>query len=281
MIKNILVIIVLFSFSGLAIGQSNLKVMTFHTSNGFGKDKKAVKTFQAWMKSLQLDVVGFQDLKLTGKQDLEKLAKKWGHTHTVFVEEADGRMTALCSKYPITKSTSTDFLKGKIQDTYFYVTLIEQDSLSERTALASAIAADLGSLGEQAKTIILGSFKGYAPADSVAYTKRFRLIPAEKRSDKTIFKKLASYQRSRNYAEINALQVAGLEDVFALKNPSDKTVGSTYPTRTFGLQPPYNTFRHDLILASGNLAANCQKVEIIKTELTDYLSDHYPVVATF
>lgn len=97
---------------------------------------------------------------------------------------------------------------------------------------------------------------------------------------------LSPHHRARYLAEdmtgldrsvLAQLEAAGWVD---LGHKLDPEVTPTVPTAAYR-DAEFATFRCDYLLASQALAAVAQSYRVIRTDLTDAASDHYPVLASF
>ncbi len=79
------------------------------------------------------------------------------------------------------------------------------------------------------------------------------------------------------YDVTDRLQQAGFIDIAAQLHTYENTVPSKFNTDKDHELPA----RLDYVFASPSLAACATKIEVVKTELTDAISDHYPVIVTF
>lgn len=269
-------VLLLFLIQSLS-AQETFKVMTYHVGKGIGTEKEAIKEFQTWMKELDLDVIAFQNVQETDVSNFAKIAKKWKHKH-VAIKEFEGYATVVTSKTPINSTSKANQLIASTNGIEFYVLDFQQDSLAARIQIAQEIANDAS--GKE-KTMILGYLNSYAPADSQAYNRRFRLIPREARGDSKLIQQLSSYQRSDNYKAVRQLLEVGFQDIYASLGEAKSLVRGTYPTKVFGQMPQYNVHRYDYILATQALEQECQSIEILQNEKTHFLSSHYPLIATF
>ncbi len=276
---RILIWMVVTLLAQASVAQDDFKVMTYNIGKGIGVEKEKIKEFQQWMKYLDMDVAAFQNVQKTDLSNFTKIAKKWKHRY-IAIKEFDGYATIVTSKTPIVSTVKAEQLMATIKDMDIdiYVLDLQQDSIADRTRIAKAIAADVK--GKE-KAIVLGHLNGYAPADSLLYNRRFRMIPNNARSDSKLIQQIASYQRTENYAVLHELLNVGVNDIYAAKGKEKAIVKGTYPTKVFGVMPQYNKHRYDYILATKSLQEKCQRIEVLETEKTDFLSSHYPVIATF
>jgi exonuclease III len=262
----------------LLLAQTTFKVLSYNVSDGIGTDKVKIKEFQTWMKTQNVDVAAFQYIQKTDVTKLANIAKKWKHPHIEVLTLGDVSF-AITSKTPLSNIKKDEFLMATVNGINIYAVDINQDSIDFRIDAAKRLSQKIN---PQGKTLVVGRLKGYAPVDSVLYNQRFRMIPAEMRSDKKVFQQLATYQRPEYYMVLRNLLALGLKDLAANTNKDNTIIQSTYPTKTFGNEmPAFNTFRYDYALANAALAAQCKSVEVIKDKATDYKSAHYPLLITF
>ncbi|NJL75450.1 MAG: hypothetical protein HC892_10900, partial [Saprospiraceae bacterium] len=177
-------------------------------------------------------------------------------------------------------NTSNNFFSVQIEGITYVVVAMETDSsTTSQKEQAEKLAATLPPLiSNNSKVVVLGTIEGYAPSDSSFYTKRFRQIPANVRTDKKIIQQLAGYQRPSNYELVRAFTNSGLSDILGVLRKADDNFVHTYPTKVFGEMPSYNAYRYDYILVVPALTANCKATTILQDETTHYLSEHYPVL---
>lgn len=88
---------------------------------------------------------------------------------------------------------------------------------------------------------------------------------------------LGDDQRGVDRSVLAHLEAAGWVD---LGHRLDATRAPTVPTAGYR-DTEFATMRCDYLMASQALAACARSVEVIRNELTDLASDHYPVLATF
>ncbi len=258
--------------------QTSFKVLSYNVGEGIGKDKIKIKEFQTWMKTQNVDVAAFQDIQKTDVTQLAKIAKKWKHPHVEVLTLGDASF-AITSKTSLSNVKKDEFLMATVNGINIYAVDINQDSIDFRIDAAKSLSQKIN---PQGKTLVVGRLKGYAPADSVLYNQRFRMIPIDMRGDKKVFQQLATYQRPEYYMVLRNVMKLGLEDLGKKVNKDNNAIQSTYPTKTFGGEmPAYNTFRYDYALASAALSAQCKSVEVIKDKATDYKSAHYPILIIF
>jgi exodeoxyribonuclease-3 len=80
------------------------------------------------------------------------------------------------------------------------------------------------------------------------------------------------YQLSHSFLQ------SGFYDSFSLFHSDFEP---SYPTKIYDPQPLSKRIRIDYVMVSEKLKTSCKSVEIIKDNIIDTLSDHYPVRAKF
>lgn len=117
--------------------------------------------------------------------------------------------------------------------------------------------------------LVAGDFNSVAPGDKEP---SWETLPAHFKS--------RYVDPDSGKADRQALKVllqAGFVDVAAIFGRNNE---STVPTSSF-TQVEFVPFRSDYILVSRPLAGLVKSYEVIKTDTTDFASDHYPIVAEF
>lgn len=276
-----ILIIALVYCSTVTSAQQTLKILTYNLTDGVADKKEDVLKLQTWMKSKGTDVAAFQNLTGTDATALKKMAKKWKHKYNALIE-LNNKTLGITSKYPIQSipTASNNFLSVQIEGITYVVVAIETDSsTTSQKEQADKLSATLSPLiSNNSKVVLLGTIQGYAPLDSSFYTKRFRQIPANARTDKKIIQQLAGYQRSNNYELVRTFTNLGLMDILGALRSKDDSFTHTYPSKVFGEMPSYNAYRYDYIFITPTLKSNSKAATILQDEITHYLSEHYPVL---
>lgn len=170
-------------------------------------------------------------------------------------------------------------LYAEIKGISFFVVHFSPFSSAKRLQEASAVIQLLKEKGKLKKrTVILGDFNAFSPNDSSFYAEtgiRDSMYIAQQKN--SVLQNL-NEQHELDFQVIRAFMLAGFNDSFSLFN---KTFIASYPSKVYFNVPLSEKIRIDHILLSGKMKTSCKKTEIIKDNVTDTLSDHYPVKAVF
>ena len=105
---------------------SGFKILSYNVWYGFSKVPDRKKTWLAWMKEQDPDVVSLQELNGYSPQILAEDALSYGHSYSVLLKE-EGFPTGITSRYPIediqkiTEGFHHGLIRVRIQEIYFYV----------------------------------------------------------------------------------------------------------------------------------------------------------------
>lgn len=273
-----------------------LKVMSYNVYNGFdhGRDKGRIQALGAWVASQQPDVVALQELCGFTDSTLMELAAAWGHDYAVILK-TDGFPVGLTSNQPITvkKKMIEGLWHGMLHAAthgtdFFVVHLCPSDFATrhrESVTITQYMSESLSVSNE--KYVVLGDFNAHSPFDAQLDKQYPELLQwyhqlDAQRTPQT--RKTLSYGQL-DYSVMAAFLAFPLIDVCErfvdgvdrfsfpspLHFPSVRTRESLIPIRE----------RLDFILVSPSLAAQCADATIVNSGVTDALSDHYPVIATF
>lgn len=119
-------------------------------------------------------------------------------------------------------------------------------------------------------TLISGDFNSASPHDPEPVD-WYNLSPHHRA------RYLADDLKSVDRSVLSSLEIAGWID---LGHYLDKNIVATVPTVKYQ-NTEFATMRCDYLLASKLLAPKAIKYEVIRNEITDCASDHYPIMATF
>ncbi|WP_335645382.1 endonuclease/exonuclease/phosphatase family protein [Pedobacter steynii] len=122
------------------------------------------------------------------------------------------------------------------------------------------------------KIIILGDMNSLAASDSLDYNHKGRLIPMLKSDENS---KISNANQGRlDYSVTDALLKAGFLDTWSMKHHA---FDYSYPSVEFGPVPDSSKERIDYIFISKDLKKTMLKSAILKDDISDHLSDHYPI----
>ncbi|TKC64999.1 hypothetical protein FBD94_00095 [Pedobacter hiemivivus] len=252
------------------------KVLSYNVYEGFRKDSIYIKAFQKWVAEKSPDVVAFQELNSMSKEKLVDLAKGAGYKYTVLQKRA-GFPIALMSKYPITNVVKVTegmqhgFLYGKIAGYHFFVTHLHPKDYQKRIVEVDTLLKYINRIPKSEKILLMGDFNNMSPLDKSDYDNvdKMNLVLNSERNHPDI---KTTNNGAIDYTAIQKLLDAGLVDSWRLFNTVyDKSA----PTQ---LRQHKNYTRIDYIYLNEALKADAVDATIVKDDLTDTLSDHYPML---
>ena len=291
-----------FCFSSHLLNAQNdtIKVLSYNILNGFdwGKDLERKKNMTTWLKEIDADVIGFQELNDFTDEDLEIWAKELGHDYSVLLKE-NGYPIGIISKNPIQLETKMmgGLWHGMLHvETYgidFIVVHLSPHDWKFRRREAEIICDYTEKSifnNPDKKLMILGDFNAHSPYDANFDTKNPIALKRSQISDslRMVNNGPQAYQTLRDgtidYSVISRFLSLPLIDVVQ-KHTSDEERNS-FPTHVVGKELSRLDFekykrRIDYILVSPNLSNSLIGAKVLNQGAPDTLSDHYPVLASF
>ena len=265
-------------------GPATFTVITYNVWNGFEGEIPRRNAFVAWAKQQQADVMAFQELNNFTQAGFAELANSWGHPYAVIVKE-NGYPVGISSRYPITNvykqiaGMHHGCLYAEVKGISFFVVHFSPFSSAKRKEEADAIIATLKSKHKlDEKTIVLGDFNAFSPADSLFYTTtglRDSMRVAETKN--SVLRNLDA-RKELDYQVVRTFIDNGFYDSFSLLQ---KPFDNSYPTKVFPGTTTSDLIRIDQVLLSAKMKADFKSAVIIKDAVTDTLSDHYPIREVF
>ena len=272
-----------------------LKVITYNVLYGFHHNTTehiAVK----WLLNEAPDVLVLQELKGYNLDKLQTLALKWGHAYCyLWNRPGSAQPLAITSKSPITnletiKISEKDkgFLVAKTYGITFMNVHLHPNNVLRRKEEATSVISRYKQLTEKGEdVIILGDFNAMSPFDQSDISKQIntrlnRAIEKGKCSD------LVAKCTDWDYSVMQSFYDANLSDIVDgyLINKTDlihKKVYGTFPTMaSININDEETRSQHlhrlDHVLMANSSRFNIESVRIVQDEITETISDHYPVV---
>lgn len=273
-----------------------LKVMTYNIYNGFdyGKETAREQAAADWIALEQPDVVALQELCGFTEEKLKKFGGKWGHDYVVLLKE-EGFPVGLTSNKPITvkKKMIDELWHGMLHVAthgidFINVHLCPSDyptRMKEMDIITAYMKETLS--GGKDEYIILGDFNAHSPFDAfldkqhpALSAKYLQLEEGNKvKNRQNLIHDTFDYGVISGFLAFPLIDVcerqAEGENRFSFPSPIHFS-----PSRERKEIAPIRE-RLDYIFASPNLADKCSLATIVNSEVTDSLSDHYPVIAEF
>ncbi|MCX8239315.1 MAG: endonuclease/exonuclease/phosphatase family protein [Akkermansiaceae bacterium] len=254
-----------------------LKVLTHNVWYGFTQGKpERHQDFRDWVKAQTPDIVALQELNGYNEEKLKADAASWGHEYFVLLK-TNGFPTGITSNKPITKITRQldgfhhGLLKATTHGHPVYVIHLHPSNWKTRIQEINTIVK----LTEK-NAIILGDFNTFSKRDKPVYDSG-QLVPFFSNRDKAMGEKNLK-EGALDYEVISKIEFAGFVDIV---DKLRKSFGGTFPTKLRAHENHGDHRRLDYIFVSKEMAKKCTSASVIDNQITQMLSDHLPLVATF
>lgn len=255
---------------------SLFKILSYNVYEGFRNDTNRMATFQKWITENSPDVVAFQEFNGLSKAQLVAMAKAVGFPYTV-LQKRVGFPLAIMSKHPITsvikvtEGMQHGMLYAKIADYHFFVTHLDPKVYQKRIAEVDTLLKYIRRVPKNEKIILMGDFNNMSPLDRAAYANNAKMSLVFN-SEKNNLGTAITHNGEIEYTAIQKLLDYGLIDTWKTFNPVyDKSA----PTK---IRKHQNYTRIDFIFINEALRAYAIDATLVKDEVTDFLSDHYPML---
>jgi endonuclease/exonuclease/phosphatase family metal-dependent hydrolase len=274
--------------AGSGYPQGSLKIITYNIWNGFdwGKDQARHGRFVKWVRQQAPDVLALQELCGYTEEKLQADAAEWGHAYSVLLK-TDGYPVGITSNQPI--ELKEKLLEGlwhgmlhvKTHGIDFFVVHLSPADYAFRMREMAIVTEKIRAIDKDAY-IVLGDFNAVSPLDSNLYTVKTSLLERYRRSDESNER----YNNLRNgewdYAVMSGFlalpaidvchRLLSATDLYSFPTPA--LIGQYYDDAA---HVERSALRIDYIMASPELARRCTGAAIFHDEITEGLSDHYPV----
>ncbi|CAF1126724.1 unnamed protein product [Adineta ricciae] len=264
---------------------SDFKVVAYNIFEG-GIDRcgsNRLNAIAAYLKSQNSTVVILTELNHFDSLQFSNFAKQWSHSYSVFLKASTGFHLGISSSFPLIELTQ---IKHEMHHGALLVhvnldnqtkiglvgTHLNPHSANARTMEAKLIADQLEKQ-DLKDWIIGGDLNSLSEFDSVYYQQ----IQKFTATDKLKAKFLTSDGNSIDYTTIQHFIQQGYIDTLQ----KSSTFQSSVPTK-LDIDPMHAlSMRLDYILATKSLTDKLTEANVLKNEQTEFLSDHYPVMASF
>jgi gluconolactonase len=267
---------------------TTLKLVTHNVWYGFTKKAEPRHAdWLKWMAAQKPDVVSLQELNEYTPEKLAVDARSWGHEHSVLLKE-DGFPTGITSRFPIADvkrirdGMHHGLLRCRIQGIWFYVIHFHPSNFERRIEEARLLQEDVKSLPElNPKIVLAGDFNGFSPADKPQYDSDPKLVPFFQMLDQRD-KGAKNLNNGRiDYGGISSILRQGYVDLIQERRSSEAPFVGTFPSPLVSDENHGTDRRLDYVFVSRSLLGSVESAEILRDSVTEGLSDHFPVSATF
>jgi len=274
---------------------ANFKVIAYNIWNGFdwGKDEERRANLQQWMKAQKPNVVALQELCKYTPEKLKEDALSWGHKYS-FLLKTSGYSVGLTSKYPIEikekirEGMHHGALHCKTNGIDFLVIHLHPGSIKRRREEVTILSKKLDSIAKTtSKYMVLGDFNSHSPMDADLYDSDGYFLNRLRKSNQGKGLNGNVVNGTVDYSVMSKFMSHPLYDVVQKFTSGIKERGS-FPSRILASknkeseeQLESRMVRIDYILVSEELMPKCTAAKVHIGKENWYLSDHYPVSATF
>jgi len=273
--KFITVLAILLSLSFGAKSQNKqLKIISYNIFDSFRGDSVVKNLFVQLIGKEKPDIIALQEVKGYSEQSLNDFAKSMDMPYSALQRER-GHSVALISKYPITnvkkvtKKVFHGYMYADILDYHIVVAHLAPFTYTQRNVEMDSLLTFLSKLQDH-KILVMGDLNAMSPLDKGSYgSDKIALMQASEAKNAHI--------RNLNngkidYSAMQKILDAGYLDTWRTLN---KNFEKSAPTT---IKKHNNYTRIDYILVNNTLKKQCLKAYMIKNELTEKISDHYPQV---
>ena len=259
-------------------GQKPFKILSYNILEGLKGDSAIEAEFAEWVKKIDPDIIGFQEMNNFTQQKLEVFAASYGHKYAV-QSKTEGYPVALTSKYPIVNVQKVVdnmhhvYLVANINNINVVVIHFSPFSYRKRQLEVNEILARAGLFPKNEMTVIMGDFNSLSERDAAYYGEEDLNAQKEREKKESHIRNLNNGQF--DYSVTNAMEKAGFQDIL-LKFHKD--FQPTIPTEKYKAR---FSKRIDFVYVNPELGKTAISADIIRDNVTDNISDHYPVFVTF
>lgn len=276
------VFLFLFTAFGRVSGQEKIKILSYNVLYGLKKDSLNIQRYVSLLNDLQPDIVATQEMNDWTQKSLEDLAKRYGHPYALQSKE-EGFPVALTSKTPlvnfrkVTENMWHSYIYAKVRGIHLFVIHFSPFSYQKRLEEVTNIIAQAGEILDDEPILIMGDFNAVAASDSAQYGAKML------ENMQNLEKKHGHIRNLNNgyidYAVLGKLEEAGFKDSYKLLTsefrgsmPTLKDGKGNINKSKAGMPK-----RIDFVWCNAVAAGYITKSMILENELTDTISDHYPM----
>lgn len=276
-----------------------LTVLNYNVWNSFNHNKSYEETIQ-WVKRLEPDIAGWQELVGWSEQKLKDSAADWNHPHAAALKDG-GYNIGLTSKFPIevierrTKDYHHGFLHCRTAGLDVIVCHLWPGKRRKQIQEAAKIRDRVIELQKSGREVLLmGDFNAHAASDNNWLNQQAELIQRRSVGDnKNAPEDRFIHNGKYTFDVMNVIHQAPVTDLVREQFDRTRTGKSntatqlgSFPSRILEHAKTKNRQskfleRIDFIFATKELASQCNLAAVRRDEITNEFSDHYPVVAKF
>lgn len=269
--------LMLFSVENI-FAQKNFKILSYNVLMGFQNDSIKKTDYINWVKQLDPDIVAYQEMNEFTPESIRKFAAQYGHPYAV-ISKTDGFPVALSSKYPIVNVQKVvdnmhhAYLYANINNINVIVIHFSPFSYQKRQYEVREVLARAALIPGNEKVVIMGDFNSLSQSDDAAYSEAFVNVLKEWEAKTDHIRNLNNGKL--DYTVTGAMEKAGYKDAVRLFHSDFQF---SIPTKKHG-----SKFLHriDYMWVNPKIEKYIKSANFIYDEVTDRISDHYPLLVTF
>jgi exodeoxyribonuclease III len=247
--------------------KTKLRVLAYNVFVGFKNDDKRHEQVVAWIAAQKPDVVALQELNKYTEEKLREDARSWGHPYVKLCKVKSGFHLGLTSRQPIQnvhlitkKGLWHGLIHGQTHGIDFFVLHLAPKPEDIRLPETNIVLNEIRKIQSADRpTVLLGDFNSASRLDNDYYQHKSKYEP--------------------KYNVMDQYLNGGWVDLVHQQQGTITEKQASMPSLL--IENKWGFWRIDYILASAQLAKNCMSARVMKEPATDYLSDHYPVMADF
>lgn len=254
----------------------SIRIMSYNIWNGLTEGEEKRGQFIEFMKDMDPEIVGYQELCGFTQEKLEELAKEIGHPYAI-IQKTGGYPVGISSKKPITlvEKRTEGYGHGMLHVQSYgldlIVTHLNPFYVAERQKQAINIINYVQSKNITDNIILMGDMNAHSPSDA-DYLERVAKTHPERNSG-------GLNEGNFDYSVIATFLAYPLVDI--CQRYVEPEHRETYPTLVFATNDEKRMKRFpnriDFLMISPNLLDSVYNATIHNHGKADYISDHYPI----
>ena len=258
--------------------QEDFKILSYNVLYGLQDDSLIKSDYIDWVKEINPDIVAYQEMNKFTQKSIEQFALQYGHPYAV-LSKIEGFPVALSSKYPIVNVQKVVdnmhhvYLYANINNINVIVIHFSPFSYKKRQLEVSEVLSRAALIPKNEKVVIMGDFNSLSQTDASEYNEEALNAQKERELKENHIRNLNDGKF--DYTVIGAMQKAGYIDLIRKFNSEFQY---SAPTKKYSSK---YLKRIDFVWTNPKMAKYATSAKIIRDEVTDRISDHYPVLTTF
>lgn len=276
-----------------------LKVITYNVLDGFENAPERKSGVAQFLKDQQPDIVFFNELNDFKEEDLKELAKQYNHSNVILLSGRSDYKIAITANSPFSNTEfhyqnllGHGFIYTNTHNITLLNTHLHPHSIQKRKNDVELIIKRLNPDINSKLVLFGGDLNAYFHGEQNQYKdeiNHLRKWYVYRTSKDSKFENLIN-----NELDFSVTKQIADSNLIDLLSQQNKHFQKSYPTlldKDFRYEDPMVEAlnidrkkingRIDYLWASPSLAKHCTSCNIIINSKTDYLSDHYPLIAEF